>query len=462
MSGAADQPRAGKLIVTPLHGAHANGHVGDSVREILGEKIEAHNDLAANKAKYQAKYDRLMAAWKSLADCYETRDPDAITAANEAINCAIDDLYDLDTTGDPGADRAIKAELSREFYEEFQQQIENGEWPLGDPTTPEGREERRQFFVMAHRWNALSALTVKDQTFEIRAVYGPRDARSRICHSLYDGVNAAEKFKDAKGVYFTLNPLPADLKRAAKDEDVIIRHLLLIDLDATRSEKGELSATNEEKQAVIDLCPVVIKWLDIRGWPRPIVIDSGNGIHLLFWIDLPNDTASHDLLKAVLTRLAKRFNTLGAKVDTTVHDAARISKLPGTWVRKGQNSAERPHRVAQVIDVPYEQRIVTKDMLEALVEDLGERAAIEDETKPQSTSGNPSKFTAKAKGQSVPTTPLPQSVIHRFFGASVGGSGLFLTDANGTLIALMLLDVFKVQCWRNLVHRQAAGELVTV
>ena len=124
----------------PTAWADANGHVGDSVREILGEKIEAHNDAAANKAKHQAKHDRLMAVWKSLADCYETRDPVAIAAANEAINCAMDDFYDLELTGDPFTDEYIRSE----FFQQLKSDIENNpeDWAPGDPTTPEGREER--------------------------------------------------------------------------------------------------------------------------------------------------------------------------------------------------------------------------------------------------------------------------------------------------------------------------------
>ena len=186
-----------------------------------------------------------------------------------------------------------------------------------------------------------------------------------------------------------MNPLRSDLKSAAKDIDVAVRHLLLIDIDATRSEKGELSATNAEKRAAHELGMVVAKWLYVRGWPFPIVIDSGNGVHLLFWIDLPNDAASHDLVKSVLTRLAKQFNTDSAKVDTTVHNAPDLEAT----VHQGQERPEYGRAAAPTGNggrCPDESRIVTKDMLEALVEDLGERTAIQDEAKPQPTSGNPS------------------------------------------------------------------------
>ncbi len=402
MSTEAKKP--GQVIRASLHG-ESNGDVGGAIREILGDEIKAHGDVAATKAKYQAKHDRVLAAWKSLADCYETRDPDAIAAANKAINSAQDDLYGFEVTGDPLFDELKRAEFYRELDEQFQEGIENGEWVFGDPTTPEGREQDFKIRCSLLLRRSLDILIPDGQTFEIRAIFGPNEAKSRICHSIDEGMDAAKEFENAKGIYFTLNPLRPDLKSAAKDGDVTTRRLLLIDIDAVRSEKGELSTTNAEKKAAIELAAVVGEWLLVhRGWPRPIIIDSGNGIHLLFWIDLPNDDASKDLVRAVLVRLAKRFNTDRAKVDTTVHNAARISKLPYTRVRKGPNTAERPHRMAMVIDVPDSMQYLTSYQLEALVEDFDAFVTNEVEAKPQLSNGKASSFTRTVKsGSSVAT-----------------------------------------------------------
>jgi hypothetical protein len=217
---------------------------------------------------------------------------------------------------------------------------------------------------------ALNALTVAGQTFEIRAIdvkVGDKlVAKSRVCHTVAAGVAAAVESWTARGTYFTLNPLKPDLKKNAADADVLRRHLLLTDIDAVRGMTGAQNATDAEKQSAIELGYMIRDFLLGLGWPRPIVIDSGNGCHLLHWIELPNDDESRDLVKSVLAELARRFDNDAAKVDTGVFNAARISKLPGTVVRKGPATAERPHRVGRLIDVPAGREIVTRGMLAAI------------------------------------------------------------------------------------------------
>jgi hypothetical protein len=40
------------------------------------------------------------------------------------------------------------------------------------------------------------------------------------------------------------------------------------------------------------------------------------------------------------------------KIDQSVHNPARLCKVPGTWARKGDNTTDRPHRIAQFLEVP--------------------------------------------------------------------------------------------------------------
>ena len=186
---------------------------------------------------------------------------------------------------------------------------------------------------------ALNALTVAGQTFEIRATDVKAGdklvTKSRVCHSVAAGVAAAVESWTARGTYFTLNPLKPDTQKSAKDVDVLGRHLLLVDVDAIRGVAGVQNATEAEKQSAIELGHAIRDSLAGLGWPPPIVIDSGNGCHLLYRIQLPNDDESRDLVKSVLAELSRRFDNDAAKVDTGVFNAARISKLPGTVVRKG-------------------------------------------------------------------------------------------------------------------------------
>jgi hypothetical protein len=200
------------------------------------------------------------------------------------------------------------------------------------------------------------------QAFEIRGV-NPGKGRPVVCHSLQEGIEAAASMSTMAAVYFCLNPLAKDAKSASK-KTVTGRRWLLVDVDPVRP-KGE-SATDDEKQAAYEVAVTIMMHLQSCGWPDPVVDDSGNGYHLLYRIDLPNDPLSQQIVKRILATLGDRFDTPLAKVDRATHDAPRIAKLPGTWARKGVDSPERPHRMATTVLVPPTLEVVTVEQLEAL------------------------------------------------------------------------------------------------
>src|SRR5262245_1397905 len=200
--------------------------------------------------------------------------------------------------------------------------------------------------ALVARW--LSVLVAPDQAFELRAVgvrqrYG-KPAIEAGYFSSADVDEAArlalEVTARAKGTYFTLNPVHdallavrhRRLERAAegeltKDKDVLCRRWLLLDIDSIRPSKL-VSATDEEKAAAERTADSIRDFLDGRGWPAPITIDSGNGFYLLYRIDLPADDGG--LVKGVLEALAGQFDGDGAEIDTTVFNPSRIAKVPGT------------------------------------------------------------------------------------------------------------------------------------
>jgi hypothetical protein len=82
---------------------------------------------------------------------------------------------------------------------------------------------------------------------------------------------------------------------------------------------------------------------------------------------LPNNDHARILLREALKTLAKEFDDPAAEVDSVVHNASRICRLPGTTNRKGPNTPERPWRVATVLDLPDgDLGIVSAEMLAAL------------------------------------------------------------------------------------------------
>ena len=102
-----------------------------------------------------------------------------------------------------------------------------------------------------------------------------------------------------------------------------------------------------------------------KGWPQPIYADSGNGAHLLYRIDLPAKDAG--LVERCLKPMAEGYADYAmVKVDTATANPARIWKLYGTLARKGHSTADRPHRLARLVDVPERVEVVPVALLEGL------------------------------------------------------------------------------------------------
>lgn len=179
-------------------------------------------------------------------------------------------------------------------------------------------------------------------------------------------------------VYVTVNAVRSGMVRdrelnkvlsgcsAAKNADVPRLVFLFLDFDPVRS-NGDKSdaATEEERFAALSRAYDVREFLSDLGWPRPALLWSGNGAYLLFAIDLdPSDAV---LVKAVTLGLSLRFSDDAVSLDDAVHNPARIIRFPGTWNRKGPGTEERPHRRAEIIELP-ERCEVTREQLVALTE----------------------------------------------------------------------------------------------
>jgi hypothetical protein len=174
-------------------------------------------------------------------------------------------------------------------------------------------------------------------------------------------------------VYLTINPVKPDLLARAKnriqtratattaDHEIVQRCRLLLDFDPTRP--AGISSTNEEHAAALARTRECYSWLTDQGCPEAILADSGNGGHLLYGLDLPNDEPARQMVENFLKAIAARFSDAQVKVDVSVFNAARISKVYGTWACKGDSIPERPHRLSHIIEAPAELMPVPKDLL---------------------------------------------------------------------------------------------------
>jgi hypothetical protein len=264
----------------------------------------------------------------------------------------------------------------------------------------DSKQERQQVIGQA-----LTVLVAPGSVFEVR-ILGALKNKSAICSGYFDDVGKAaaailQYDSTAKGVYVTLNPVDgALLSRAynrieqwardtSKDEHITRRCWLALDCDPVRP--SGISSNELEHQAALERAAGIRDWLSEQGWCTPVEGDSGNGAHLLYRIDLPNDKESGELVARVLKALHQRFSDDVVNIDTTMGNASRISKLYGTMTRKGDSTPERPHRRARLVAVPEHQDIVSRAQLEALSATLDNAHNEQPDTAQPATSSPPSE-----------------------------------------------------------------------
>ena len=238
-------------------------------------------------------------------------------------------------------------------------------------------------------FQALQILTPPGGVFEVRAL-GARTA-SGYYHADHipeaaECIDALDGAGDHHGIYITLNEInPALLSRRANrietrlslkepttaDADIIRRRWLPVDIDPKRP--SGISSTDGEHAAALKVAEDVAGFLaEFFGFPAAIRADSGNGAHLLYRIDLPNDDESRTLIERCLKALGAAFDKPPAEdrpgwdIDQTTFNAARIWKIYGTRAKKGDNTPQRPHRRARILEVPEAVEVVPREALERL------------------------------------------------------------------------------------------------
>jgi len=244
---------------------------------------------------------------------------------------------------------------------------------------------------------ALAVLFPGTGVVELRALadYNTHSGYFDDLAELAEKAGQISRLSDVHGVYVTLNEVnPALLSRRANrvkmklgrkdattaDADIIRRRWLPIDLDPVRP--SGVSSTDEEHDAAIAKAKQIAGFLLTIGFPRPLLADSGNGAHLLYPIDLPNEDEATALIKDCLATLDALFSDDTVTVDTANYNAARIWKLYGTMSRKGDNTKERPHRMAAIIEAPGTEETVEAEILPRLANLLPK-----EETKPAPKKG---------------------------------------------------------------------------
>ena len=186
---------------------------------------------------------------------------------------------------------------------------------------------------------------------------------------------ALKRLLSFRGVYVTVNPVNPDLLARAvnrlrpagrnpttADTDIVRRRWLLIDCDPRRA--AGVSSSNAEHESALAKAREIRDGLSSLGWPKPVLTDSGNGAQLMYRIDLPADDG--ELVRRVIDEIAKASSEQVA-IDTSVHNPARIWRLPGTMNCKGDSIPERPHRMARILDEPQDIVLVSWEQMQDIV-----------------------------------------------------------------------------------------------
>lgn len=156
-------------------------------------------------------------------------------------------------------------------------------------------------------------------------------------------------------VYITMNPLKreclnrvpnqmrfrAGLKYSG-DECVEKIKYILIDLDPKRA--SNTNATDEQLEQAEELAKKISE-----DYGKPFIYAlSGNGYHLIYKVE--NGT-NKDQIKAMLKKLDEKYTNEKVSVDTAVFNPSRITKIIGTWAKKGFSTKNKPHRISKLIAV---------------------------------------------------------------------------------------------------------------
>jgi hypothetical protein len=211
----------------------------------------------------------------------------------------------------------------------------------------------------------ISVMKPDNQLFEVRVIYSNNNQNLSGYFTDADTLIGALRHISHKNcnVYITLNQIDTacysrmqrdefykSVKTSTKDGEIEGYDWLMIDLDPTRV--PGVSSSADELKAAHELGNKIYVALKNLGFEKPICADSGNGVHLLYKINLDNNAERTELVKRCLQALDMLFSNDVIRIDVSNHNPSRICKLYGTLAQKGSNTKERPHRMSRITMMP--------------------------------------------------------------------------------------------------------------
>ena len=155
-------------------------------------------------------------------------------------------------------------------------------------------------------------------------------------------------------------------KITTNDNDITRRCFVFVDFDPVR--KSGTNASNEEFELAHKKAQDVFRFLREKGFSEPIICKSGNGLHLTYKVDLPNDEETTEIIKHFYEYLGSLFSDDKVDIDTKVFNLARLCKLYGTTAKKGANLQDRPWRMSEIIYVPKDLNLTPIEKFKELAD----------------------------------------------------------------------------------------------
>lgn len=210
---------------------------------------------------------------------------------------------------------------------------------------------------------AIAILKPDGQLFEVRVIYNSKQMYSGYFKSADDLIKAFDR--DIReyancNMYMTLNALNdacydrnqkkrflKNPKATTSDNDVEGYEYMFVDVDPHRP--TGTSSTEKQIELAKEVGNKVYLFMRDIGFNDPVFGFSGNGVHLLYKIELKNDDGRRELVKKCLQVLDMYFSNDEIQIDLKNFNPSRVCKLYGTQAQKGANTEARPHRMSHII-----------------------------------------------------------------------------------------------------------------
>lgn len=204
------------------------------------------------------------------------------------------------------------------------------------------------------------------QLTEIRLIANDGKTASGYFTDAAKIIEAVRPYSDDYNIYFTVNSVNPECygrvqrdvivqrpKNTTTDNEIVGRDWVYLDLDSRRI--AGTNATDEQVEYTKKKANDVYRFLKDNGFNEPVVVFSGNGVHLYIRCALKPTEENNTVVKRFIQSLGMIFSDDRVDIDQKVFNLGRISRMPGTWSCKGsKRDSGKPQRLCEIVRVPKE------------------------------------------------------------------------------------------------------------